>query len=1176
MLSNAPVMTGKRYQFLDRVGAGGMGTVYRVYDRLMGKTVALKQVTAAQEQLRFNSISNSSDFRLALANEFKILASLRHPNIVSVLDYGFDEQRQPYFTMEFIENGQTLIEAAFGQPLIVKLNLILQVLQALTYLHRRGILHRDLKPANVLVVDGTVKVLDFGLSVSETHGTETVGTLAYMAPELLTGTAASQASDLYAVGMMAYEMIAERHPFNVDNISRLLAEILTETPDIERLTVDYEIAEVVERLLNKEPNRRYREASEVFLAISEVITQEVPLENAANRESFLQAAKFVGREREFNQLVQAFTRASDGQGSLWLVGGESGVGKSRFLDELRTLAMVKGGLVTRGQAVSDGGNPYQVWRDVLRQMTLYIPLEDDEKSVLKMLVPDISVLLEVDVPDAPPLSSQATQARLLSVVEGVFKRQHEQPIVVMLEDLQWEGSESLALINRISRSIETLPLLIVGSYRDDEKADLPKMLTDAKVLKLQRFSEQSISALTESMLGAAGREKTVVDLLHRETEGNVFFMIEVVRALAEEAGQLDLIGTITLPENIFTGGIQMVIERRLSRVPEGDRALLYHAALDGRQLDLKVITAVDRTKDIDLWLLACSSAAVLEVSEGVWRFAHDKLREKLLKDVDQTPDEKRRIHRNLASAVETVYPESAEQVARLAYHWAEAGDTHREARYAWMAGKQLLRSGAYGESLRYLERTRELFREIKAPDLERARCERALAEAYLGVGKLVEARKSLERGLELLGQPTLSTPREQIGVVLSQIARQGLHRFGIFRRSKPEEREKLLEIVLIQLQLGEMLYRAAQRSAIVASAISAMNFAEKAGSPPQLAVAYSSMCLLLGIVGAHSLAERYVKLALKTAEKSTDPFSNAVTLFRIGHYKVNTCQWEESEQKISEAINRFREMGERRQVEESSGILAEMYRAQGKFSQSADLYRHVYDLAMQYTGNVHSLAWSMVGQANMALLRDELVEATTLLERALQISAGYTGAATLRIMNHGVLAKAYLYRRDWAQGQHYADETAALLSKESLSTLVMFNGYTGILEVYLAMLERSDLTEREKERLVGEIAKWLKAFKRYAKTYAFARSRLMLHTGTYEWLTGKQSDARKSWQKALEYTQKYRIPFDEALIHYEIGRHTEDSNSLHKALITFDLGGAKYYTNLINRNTIQKSEAKTD
>src|SRR4051812_3770864 len=169
MAQRSTDLIGKRYQLLDKLGAGGMGVVYRATDRLTGQTVALKQVIPSNIDPKTAPtiyLGEESSFQLALAQEFRTLASLRHPNIISVLDYGFDHNRQPYFTMDLLENAVPIVEAAATLPLLQKIDLMIQMLQALTYLHRRAILHLDLKPANVMVTGGQVKVLDFGLSTS--------------------------------------------------------------------------------------------------------------------------------------------------------------------------------------------------------------------------------------------------------------------------------------------------------------------------------------------------------------------------------------------------------------------------------------------------------------------------------------------------------------------------------------------------------------------------------------------------------------------------------------------------------------------------------------------------------------------------------------------------------------------------------------------------------------------------------------------------------------------------------------------------------------------------------------------------------------------------------------------------------------------------------------------------
>jgi eukaryotic-like serine/threonine-protein kinase len=192
-----------QYEILDVVGEGGMGVVYRAQDLLSSDVVALKRVTAAPGMLHFSSIASDAStdsLRLALAQEFQTLASLRHPNIISVLDYGFDTEGQPYFTMDYLPDAQTILEFAQGKSPQERVDLLVQVLQALSYLHRRGTLHRDLKPGNILVSKGDVRVLDFGLAVQQGQKVGISGTFAYMAPEVLREEPVAETSDLYSVG----------------------------------------------------------------------------------------------------------------------------------------------------------------------------------------------------------------------------------------------------------------------------------------------------------------------------------------------------------------------------------------------------------------------------------------------------------------------------------------------------------------------------------------------------------------------------------------------------------------------------------------------------------------------------------------------------------------------------------------------------------------------------------------------------------------------------------------------------------------------------------------------------------------------------------------------------------------------------------------------------------------
>jgi tetratricopeptide (TPR) repeat protein len=716
---------GGRYILHEPLGTGGAGTVFRATDRLTATTVALKQVALPTELDGAGpaTVAAYADaLRLALANEFQTLASLHHPNIIGVLDYGFGQgapstpaarvnrqARQPYFTMEYLAGAQTILEAGAGRPVHARVGLLLQVLLALSYLHRRGILHRDIKPGNVLVThlegpgDPTVQVLDFGLSMNRGEATALAGTFAYMAPEVIAGQPVTEAADLYALGVIGYELLAGRHPFDLADVGRLIDSILTRTPDLDAVEAGPVLRSVIGRLLSKDPARRYPTAEACLSAFCQAIGQPPPRETIEIRESFLQAARFVGRAPELARLMGALSAALEGRGSAWLVRGESGVGKTRLLDELRTRALVVGALVVRAEAVREGGMAYQVWREPLRRLVLSTELTDLEAGILKPVVPDIEALLNRTIADVPLMEDQAGQQRLLNTIVRLFRREAG-ALVLILEDLQW-AHESLDVLRQLIPFLAEQPLLIVGSYRDDEPEAAERLaaaLPGTRVLKLERLSAKDVAELSASMLGEAGRQAPVVQLLQRESEGNTYFMVEIARALADQAGRLSEIGHGALPGTVFPLGVQTIVRRRLDCVPAQSRRLLHAAAVAGRQVDPVLLTALRPSVALDDWLSACATACVLELRDGRWQFVHDKLRDGLLAELDDA--EQCGLHRHVALAIEQCYPGDAERAASLAYHWSRANDRERERHYTRLAGETAAARFANMDALDYLSR----------------------------------------------------------------------------------------------------------------------------------------------------------------------------------------------------------------------------------------------------------------------------------------------------------------------------------------------------------------------------------------------------------------------------------------------------------------------------------------
>ncbi|MCA9933114.1 MAG: protein kinase [Anaerolineales bacterium] len=947
-----------RYIIQEKLGEGAMGVVYRATDRITGDTIALKRVTINSSQLDFASRAaqgNSGNVRLALAQEFRTLSSLRHPHIISVLDYGFDADRQPYFTMDLLEEGQTLLAAGGNQPVEAQVTLLIQVLQALSYLHRRGILHRDLKPANVLVNEqGQVKVLDFGLSTAVEHAKGTSGTLTYMAPEVIQGQSVSQASDLYSVGMMAYELFTGRYPFNLRSPSRLIAHIVALQPDVSPID-NPKLAAVVARLLAKDPAARHQDANAVIRDLSAAIQHAPPQESSAIRDSFLQAAQFVGRDTELAQLTGALQATMQGSGSAWLIGGESGVGKSRLLDELRTQALVAGAIVLRGQAVEGGGLPYQLWRDAAQLLALQTPLSDLEAGVLKPLVPNIALLLGREVLDAPELTGKSGEQRLTFTLIDLLKRQNR-PLVLLLEDLQW-ATESLGPLQQIVLLRDQMPhLLLIATYRDDERPGLPDELAGAQVLKLARLTQKAVAALARSMLGNVGQRQDVVELLHHETEGNVFFMVETVRALAEEAGTLSAIGVEALPATVFAGGVQRLVVRRLSRVPAVYRALLERVAVAGRAIDSAVLAHLGGAAEAAAFLQAGAEAAVLEVADGAWRFAHDKLREGLLRSI---PDEdKQQQHRAVAEAIEAVYPDDAAYYDVLMDHWRVAGDVARELHYLLPVVEDMVnRRAQYGRADELITRGQAL---LPPDDARNAallnnrsyghwmRGEFDIAQPVAEAARVHAEKLALSKEL----QDALS----HLGVIAN--ARSDVSAARIYHQQSlalARERNDLCGITICLNGLGIAAHLQGDYSEASNYYQQALELARTNGDIVSVSRSLNNLGIAAKQLGDYRFAADTLQQALTLSREMGDKHRAATNLSNLGIVIVTMGDLASANDAFQQALSLRREMGDNHGIGNVLHNLGDVALSKGDYTAAEDYHRQSLKLLQEF-GYKHELA----------------------------------------------------------------------------------------------------------------------------------------------------------------------------------------------------------------------------
>ncbi len=355
-----------RYRVLSVIETGGMGVLYRVSDEARaGEIIALKTV-------RLDTLAAEGERVERFQQEFQLLTQLQHPNLVSVYDYGVTAEGELFFTMEWVEE-QDLKLGIHPSELTNSLPVIVQICRALSYLHARGVIHGDLKPANILIAAGAsdndwrVKIVDFGvaLQVRSREARAHYYTMGYSAPEIRDQRPVDHRADLYSLGALWYHLLMGEPPLFMKGTERLIQFSLEEAL-ASKGPAWAAVCDIIVRLTAILPQDRYARANEVIEAIKQATGSVHRLETQGTVSSYALRTHFVNRETEMATLQEAWEQAKSGESKLVLVSGESGVGKTRLVEELKVHAGLDGARVVRGQCLESGGSAYHPWREVLR------------------------------------------------------------------------------------------------------------------------------------------------------------------------------------------------------------------------------------------------------------------------------------------------------------------------------------------------------------------------------------------------------------------------------------------------------------------------------------------------------------------------------------------------------------------------------------------------------------------------------------------------------------------------------------------------------------------------------------------------------------------------------------------------------------------------------------------
>ena len=669
-------MINNRYQILKEIGSGGIGKVFKAIDLFGRNTVAIKVL-----------LSQESEHVERFKNEFLLLRKLHHPNIVKVYDFGFSDTGEPYFTMEHIQGSDW---KAFLQPLdYSKFQcVILQVCTTLDFLHSKRIVHGDIKPSNILITsspDGqlTVKFTDFGFAEYE-KGEESSrwkGTLPYLAPEIIRGEKYSPQADLYSVGILVYESLFGKPPFDEEDPMNLAKSHLEKDVVIpEEPPIPIGLRNLIFKLLEKDPLDRFFSAKDVLGEVQKISGLTLERPQALLAKSLINSADFVGREKELNVLRKALTQFTQKGHRFILVTGESGIGKVRLVEELATWAQVEG-----FSAVNVSLNDIKIF-------------EAFQASGLEFLDsisrPSILIFKHLELAD-----------------DSFFK---------FLSDFMHDARDKRVL------ACFTLTTDLTSPEENQRVVEIEKRIRsiskDSLIsMRLNRLTEVEGKKILCSMFGWGERTEKIAAAIHQETQGNPFLIRQLMESLVEEdtirrENDKWSIETACIEKSAIPQGVRNEIKKRLARLKPESVELLTSASIWGLEFEFDLLMELTgfNSTIISTCLHEILSHRLMEESplpdKREFRFVNNLIRRFVYNQVN--PGKRKALHQRAGEILEDIGLHRETYVYELANHFYQSRDVKRALKYSLLAAGRAESKCDHGQAITHYTHALELHDQI--------------------------------------------------------------------------------------------------------------------------------------------------------------------------------------------------------------------------------------------------------------------------------------------------------------------------------------------------------------------------------------------------------------------------------------------------------------------------------
>jgi tetratricopeptide (TPR) repeat protein len=1021
----------ERYQHQHLLGKGGMGEVWLATDTVLNRPVAVKymQVAALLYQDLF-------------VNEAKILASLNHPNITAIYDAVFDRAHQRFFfVMEYVE-GQPLDEViARNGPLALEtcLEIARALLNALKYAHRREVVHRDLKPGNILIAD-EVKLTDFGLADFASRlafGAQyPIGTEGYMSPEQRAGLATDARTDLYAFGVVLFNMLTGgKMP-----IASPRAEVIP----VRQLRPDAPLAieRLILRLMAEDPAERLASAEEVLNVLG-------TLHGAGNmtytqRLGLLEAdpKPLVGR---FNELKTIYRLWGDvkalRQPRLLLLAGPAGIGKKRLMAAVLKDVASQGGAIL-GARCNELRSPYLPFVDMLEVIFNHglVPLPDKEhaQSLLRQM-PSLAPILQVP-PPVETRDSQAAQWECFETVNAIFGQLG--PTLIYLQEAAQLDLASAALL-RFLRRQGRFPGLVIASLHPPPRVPVAFENfhgDDYEELELKPLARQAFGEHLNNVLGGQTSPQ-VVDALYPHINGNLTYAEEVVRhwlhthSLRRNTEDEWVFASPEMAQTTPAPLLNILKRQMQEKLTEAQLQALAVAALLGEEFGFSQWLALlggeaHLTATTDLVDRAISLPILRETKPERYIFHPPGVAEILVNLL--TPPRRRLWHQRIA---EQLAKTNGDPLS-LAHHFVAAGAPKAAARALEKAGARVADTNVPPQAIAFYTRATELDESLEALE--------ALGRLYREQGQVAKARQALQRALEL-ARPQADVDaiaRLTNSLAFAQwISDSYVEAYRTAASVLKMNGVSLANIAQAESHMGMVAWLMGQLNQAEQHCRRAVDLLSPAPELGNIGSAYSRLGLVYFSMGELVKAEEMFMRSLAARRALRDRWGEGYLHVNLGRIALERGDFEYASAKFGEASQLFE------RIESQDGLMVtrtnqgQAQTRQGQPRAALTLLEEATAIAKQigkYSG--YGLSEILIFKARAYLALNDLHRAQNALEEALKI---VTAAGNQEYLAHAQLTLAQVLAQ---QGR---DDEAQQLYQKTLALAQQVNCAAGRIQTQL-------------------------------------------------------------------------------------------------------------------------------